>query len=172
MSYNVIPPEFLFLVAQFNATFITFGSIFESFSKRGEKMYRLLDAVFATVGAFVGYFFGGMDGILYALLVFIVIDYISGVLVAISKRQLSSSVGFKGISKKILILLLVGIANIIDQQILGKGSAIRTATIFFYMSNEGISILENSANLGLPLPKKLLDFFGKINNNDDVNKED
>ena len=130
-------------------------------------MDKIVDAVFGAIGIFIGYFYGGMDGMLYALLIFIAVDYISGVLVAISNKQLSSAVGFKGISKKTLILLLVGIANIIDQQILGKGSALRTATIFFYMSNEGISILENSANLGLPLPKKLKSFFNQINQDDD-----
>jgi len=133
---------------------------------------KTIDVVFGAIGAFMGYFFGGMDGLLYALLIFIVVDYISGVLVAISKKQLSSSVGFKGISKKILILFLVGIANIIDQQILGKGSVLRSATIFFYLSNEGISILENSANLGLPLPKKLKLFFDQIDENKDKDEED
>ena len=135
-------------------------------------MEKTIDVVFGAIGAFMGYFFGGMDGLLYALLIFIVVDYISGVLVAISKKQLSSSVGFKGISKKILILFLVGIANIIDQQILGKGSVLRSATIFFYLSNEGISILENSANLGLPLPKKLKLFFDQIDENKDKDEED
>ena len=142
--------------------------MYESFSKKGgNNVDKIVDAVFGAIGIFIGYFYGGMDGMLYALLIFIAVDYISGVLVAISNKQLSSAVGFKGISKKILILLLVGIANIIDQQILGKGSALRTATIFFYMSNEGISILENSANLGLPLPKKLKSFFNQINQDDD-----
>lgn len=133
-------------------------------------MEKSIDVIFGTIGIFIGYFYGGMDGLLYALLTFIIIDYISGVLVAISKKQLSSAVGFKGISKKILILLLVGIANILDQQVFGKGSALRSATIFFYMSNEGISILENSANLGLPFPKKLKSFFNQIGQDDD--KED
>ena len=137
-------------------------------------MEKSIDVIFGAVGAFIGYFFGGMDGMLYALLIFIVVDYISGVLVAISKKELSSAGGFKGISKKILILFLVGIANIIDQQVLGKGSVLRSATIFFYLSNEGMSILENSANLGLPLPKKLTSYFKQIDENkdEDNDKED
>lgn len=135
-------------------------------------MEKTIDIVFGTIGAFIGYFLGGMDGMLYALLVFIVVDYISGVLVAISNRQLSSAIGFKGISKKVLIIFLVGVANIVDMQILGKGSALRSATIFFYMSNEGMSILENSANLGLPLPKKLLSYFKQVNKDNDEDKED
>ena len=92
---------------------------------------------------------------LYALIVFVVADYITGVLCAINDKKLSSEVGFKGIAKKVLIFVLVGIGNIIDVSILKEGSAIRTAVIFFYLSNEGISILENSAHLGLPIPKAL-----------------
>lgn len=119
-------------------------------------MTKFIDSVCATIGAVFGYIFGGLDGLCYALLAFIIIDYISGVLVAISRKELSSEIGFKGISKKILIIALVGIANIIDTQLFKHGAALRTATISFYLANEGLSILENSANLGLPLPAKLV----------------
>ena len=112
---------------------------------------------------------------LYEVITFIIIDYISGCLVAISKKELSSEIGFKGISKKIIIMALVGVANIVDLQILGQGSALRTATIFFYIANEGISILENAGQLGLPLPKKLVGILKQINteeDNDDDNQGD
>ena len=106
---------------------------------------------------------------LYALIAFIVLDYISGCLVAISTKQLSSEIGFKGISKKVLIIALVGVANIVDVQIIGEGSAFRTATIFFYIANEGISILENAGRLGLPLPKKLLQDLKQLNTEEEKN---
>ena len=102
-----------------------------------------------------GWFFGGFDGFLYALIVFVVMDYFTGILAAGVKRELSSEVGFKGIAKKVCIFVLVGIANIVDTQVLMNGSAIRTAVIFFYLSNEGLSVLENAAVIGLPIPDKL-----------------
>ena len=92
---------------------------------------------------------------LYALLAFVIIDYITGVMCAVIDKKLSSEVGFKGIFKKVLIFLLVGIANILDVQVIGTGSVLRTAVIFFYISNEGVSLLENAAHLGLPIPQKV-----------------
>ena len=82
-------------------------------------------------------------------------DYFTGVLAAGVKKELSSEVGFKGIAKKVCIFVLVGIANIVDTQVIHDGAAIRTAVIFFYLANEGISVLENSAVIGLPVPEKL-----------------
>lgn len=130
-------------------------------------MNRLLETLSAVLGGALGFFIGGMDGMLLALLAFMIMDYISGCLVAISKKQLSSEVGFKGISKKILIIALVGVANIVDVQIIKTGSALRTATIFFYIANEGISILENAGNLGIPLPKKLVSILKQLNKEED-----
>lgn len=95
------------------------------------------------------------DGMLYALLAFVAVDYITGVMCAIVDKRLSSAVGFKGICRKVLIFLLVGIANILDVQVIGTGSVLRTAVIFFYISNEGISLIENAAHLGLPVPEKV-----------------
>lgn len=111
--------------------------------------------LFAAVGGWLGYFLGGCDGLLYALLAFVVIDYITGVMCAIADKNLSSEVGFKGICRKVLIFLLVGIANVLDVQVIGTGSVLRTAVIFFYISNEGVSLLENVAHLGLPVPEKI-----------------
>lgn len=114
-----------------------------------------IELMFAALGGFLGWFFGGFDGFLYALIVFVVTDYFTGVLAAGVRHELSSEVGFKGIAKKVCIFVLVGIANIIDTQIIQNGSAIRTAVIFFYLSNEGLSVLENAAVIGLPIPDKL-----------------
>ena len=114
-----------------------------------------LRGVLSIVGGILGGFLGGMDGLLYALICFIVLDYITGVLSAIDQRRLSSAVGFKGIARKIIIFVLVGVANILDIYILGHASVLRAAVIFFYISNEGISILENASHLGLPVPEKL-----------------
>ncbi len=105
---------------------------------------------------------GGWDGFLYALVAFVVIDYITGVMCAIVDHTLSSEVGFKGICRKVLIFLLVGIANILDMQVIGTGSVLRTAVIFFYISNEGVSLLENAGHLGLPIPKKLKDILEQL----------
>ena len=107
------------------------------------------------MGGWLGYFLGGCDGLLYALIAFVAIDYITGVMCAISDKTLSSEVGFKGICRKVLIFLLVGIGHIVDAQVIGSGGVLRTAVIFFYLSNEGVSLIENAAHLGLPVPDKL-----------------
>ncbi len=116
----------------------------------------------AALGGFLGWFLGGVDGFLYALVAFIATDYITGVMCAIVERVLSSEIGYRGIFKKVLIFALVGIAHIIDQNIIGDGSVIRTAVIFFYLSNEGISIIENATRLGLPIPEKLRDVLEQL----------
>jgi len=120
-----------------------------------KTVWNWVQAVFTAVGGFIGWFLGGPDGFLYALIAFVVVDYLTGVMCAIADRKLSSQIGAKGIFKKVLIFVLVGVGHIIDSQVLGNGGAIRTAVIFFYLSNEGISILENAAHIGLPVPEKL-----------------
>lgn len=120
-----------------------------------KEFWNTIQLAFAAVGGGLGYFLGGCDGLLYALLAFVVIDYITGVMCAIADKTLSSEVGFKGICRKVLIFLLVGIANVLDVQVIGTGSVLRTAVIFFYISNEGVSLLENAAHLGLPVPEKI-----------------
>lgn len=120
-----------------------------------KEFWNTIQLVFTGVGGWLGYFLGGCDGLLYALLAFVVVDYITGVMCAINDKKLSSAVGFKGICRKVLIFLLVGIANILDVQVIGTGSVLRTAVIFFYISNEGISLIENAAHLGLPIPEKV-----------------
>lgn len=120
-----------------------------------KEFWNSIQLVFAGIGGWLGYFLGGCDGLLYALLAFVVIDYITGVMCAIADKNLSSEVGFKGICRKVLIFLLVGISNVLDVQVIGTGSVLRIAVIFFYISNEGVSLLENAAHLGLPVPEKI-----------------
>lgn len=120
-----------------------------------KEFWNTIQLVFAAVGGWLGYFLGGCDSLLYALIAFVAIDYITGVMCAISDKTLSSEVGFKGICRKVLIFLLVGIGHIVDAQVIGNGGVMRTAVIFFYLSNEGISLIENAAHLGLPVPDKL-----------------
>lgn len=120
-----------------------------------KEFWNMIQFAFTAVGGWLGYFLGGCDGLIIALLLFVVIDYITGVMCAVADKKLSSEVGFKGICRKVLIFMLVGIANIIDMQIIKSGSIIRTAVIFFYLSNEGLSLIENAAHLGLPVPDKL-----------------
>ena len=131
------------------------------------SIFDWMKIVFTSIGGFLGYFLGGWDGFLYALTVFVVLDYLTGVLVAISEKKLSSEVGFKGICRKVLIFVMVGIGQIIDTQIIGNGGVVRTAVIFFYVSNEGISILENAAHLGLPIPQKLKDVLTQLKESGD-----
>lgn len=118
-------------------------------------MWNKLQLVFTVIGGWLGYFLGGLDGLLTALVIFVVLDYVTGIMCAIVDKKLSSAVGFKGIFRKVLIFMLVGVAHIVDQHVVGSGSALRSAVVCFYLSNEGVSLLENSAHLGLPVPEKL-----------------
>lgn len=131
-----------------------------------KEFWNTTQMVFTAVGGWLGYFLGGCDGLLYALIAFVVIDYITGVMCAVADKKLSSTVGFKGICRKVLIFLLVGIANILDVQVIGSGSVLRTAVIFFYISNEGVSLVENAAHLGLPVPDKLKDVLEQLHDRD------
>ena len=127
-----------------------------------KEFWNTIQLIFAAVGGWLGYFLGGCDGLLVALVMFVVVDYLTGVMCAVADRNLSSEVGFKGICRKVLIFLLVGIANILDVQVIGTGSVLRTAIIFFYISNEGVSLLENAAHLGLPIPEKMKDILEQL----------
>lgn len=129
-----------------------------------------LQLIFTAIGGYLGYILGGLDGFLYALIAFVVIDYITGLMAAIIEHKLSSEIGFKGIFKKVLIFTMIAIGNILDSKIIGDGSTIRTAVIFFYLSNEGISIIENSVIIGLPVPHKLKDILAQLNVDGDEKK--
>ena len=128
-----------------------------------------MQLVMSIIGGFAGWFLGGYDGFIYALLIFVITDYFTGIMVAVLEKKLSSEVGAKGICKKVLIFTLVGIANVIDSQLIGTGSIIRTAVIFFYLSNEGISIIENATSLGLPIPHKLQSILAQLSEGDEQN---
>ena len=130
-----------------------------------KEFWNTIQLVFAAIGGWLGYFLGGCDGLLIALVVFVVVDYLT-VMCAIADHKLSSAVGFKGICRKVLIFLLVGIANILDVQVIGSGSVLRTAVIFFYISNEGVSLVENAAHLGLPVPDKLKGVLEQLHDRD------
>lgn len=135
-----------------------------------KEFWNTTQMVFTAIGGWLGYFLGGCDGLLYALIAFVVIDYITGVMCAVADKELSSTVGFKGICRKVLIFLLVGIANVLDVQVIGSGSVLRTAVIFFYISNEGVSLLENAAHLGLPVPDRIKTVLEQLH--DRAEKED
>lgn len=135
-----------------------------------KEFWNTVQMVFTAIGGWLGYFLGGCDGLLYALIAFVVIDYITGVMCAVADKKLSSEVGFKGICRKVLIFLLVGIANVLDVQVIGSGSVLRTAVIFFYISNEGVSLLENAAHLGLPVPDRIKTVLEQLH--DRAEKED
>lgn len=120
-----------------------------------KDFWNVIQLIFSALGGWLGYFLGGCDGLLYTLLAFTAMDYITGVMCAVNDKTLSSEVGFRGICRKVMIFMLVGIANILDADVVGTGCVLRTAVIFFYISNEGVSLLENAAHLGLPVPEKI-----------------
>ncbi|HEM3512573.1 phage holin family protein [Streptococcus suis] len=111
--------------------------------------------LFSTIGGLIGQVFGKVDGFVFALVVFVCIDYMTGLMAAVVEKKLSSRIGFKGIFKKIVLFFLVAVGHIIDTRLIQTGTSIRTAIIFFYLSNEGLSILENTVRIGLPIPKQL-----------------
>lgn len=127
-----------------------------------KEFWSIIQGTFTGLGGWIGYYLGGCDGLIYALVVFVVVDYITGVMCAVAEKTLSSNIGFKGIYKKVLIFLLVGIANIVDIYVLGRAGVLRTAVIFFYLSNEGVSLLENAGHLGLPIPAQLKDVLEQL----------
>lgn len=136
-----------------------------------KEFWNTIQVIFTAIGGWLGYFLGGCDGLLIALIIFVAVDYITGVMCAVADKKLSSEVGFKGICRKVLIFLLVGIANIIDVQVIQTGSVLRTAVIFFYLSNEGVSLTENAAHLGLPVPEKLKAVLEQLHDRDGDGKD-
>ncbi|MBQ8330149.1 MAG: phage holin family protein [Lachnospiraceae bacterium] len=137
-----------------------------------KEFWNMIQIIFTAVGGWLGYFLGGCDGLLIALVVFAVTDYITGVMCAIADKKLSSEIGFKGICRKVIIFMLVGIAHVLDVNVIATGSVLRTAVIFFYLSNEGVSLLENAAHLGLPVPEKLKDVLEQLHDRAEKEKEE
>ena len=135
-----------------------------------KTVWNTVQFSFAAVGGFLGWFLGGCDGLLYALIAFVTVDYVTGVMCAVVDRKLSSSVGFKGIFRKVLIFVMVGISHILDTQVIGNGSVLRTAVIFFYISNEGVSLLENASYLGLPFPEPVKTVLKQLHDRSEGNK--
>ena len=132
-----------------------------------ELIWAKIQMAAAMIGGWLGYFLGGLDGLMIALIIFMVLDYITGLMCAVIDKKLSSTVGFKGICKKVLILMLVGVANIMDVHVIGTGSALRGAVVCFYLANEGLSLLENAAHIGLPVPERLKDVLAQLHNRED-----
>lgn len=135
-----------------------------------KTVWNTVQFSFAAVGGFLGWFLGGCDGLLYAMIAFVTVDYVTGVMCAVVDRKLSSSVGFKGIFRKVLIFVMVGISHILDTQVIGNGSVLRTAVIFFYISNEGVSLLENASHLGLPVPEPVKTVLKQLHDRSEGNK--
>lgn len=132
-----------------------------------KAFWNLCQLVFTVTGGWLGYFLGGCDGLLFTLFVFVIADYVTGIMSAIADKKLSSEVGFRGIMRKVIIFLLVGIAQMVDINVIQNGSILRTAVIFFYLSNEGVSVLENAAHLGLPVPEKFKDVLEQLHDRDE-----
>ena len=137
-----------------------------------KEFWNFIQLIFTAVGGWLGWFLGGCDGLLYALTAFAAIDYVTGVMCAVTDKRLSSEAGFRGIFKKVLVFLLVGAANILDVHVIGTGCVLRTAIIFFYISNEGVSLLENAGHLGLPIPEKLKDILAQLHDRAENGKGD
>lgn len=130
-------------------------------------VWAKVQMAFTVIGGWIGYFVGGVDGLMTALLIFMVLDYVTGLMCAIADKKLSSAVGFKGICKKVLIIMLVGVAHVVDLHVVGTGDALRSAVVCFYLSNEGVSMLENEAHLGLPVPEKLKAVLEQLHDRND-----
>ena len=134
-------------------------------------VWAKVQMAFTAIGGWIGYFVGGVDGLMTALLIFMVLDYVTGLMCAIADKKLSSAVGFKGICKKVLIIMLVGVAHVVDLHVVGTGDALRSAGVGFYLSNEGVSMLENAAHLGLPVPDKLKGILAQLHGRMDEQQE-
>ena len=137
-----------------------------------KELWNMAQMAITAIGGWLGYFLGGCDGLIIALVIFVAADYLTGVMCALADKKLSSEVGFKGIARKVLIFILVGIANILDVDVIGTGSILRTAVVFFYLSNEGISLLENAAHLGLPIPSKLKAALEQLHDRSEEKEDD
>lgn len=135
------------------------------------KIQIIIDSIAGAVGAVLGFMYGEVTGLFWALIAFMALDYITGVIVAVIEKRLSSEVGFRGLAKKFLILVFVAVGHIADTYILGGTPAAMSAVMLFYMANEGISIIENAAALGLPVPKKLKDIMVQLKKESESEEE-
>jgi toxin secretion/phage lysis holin len=136
-----------------------------------ERVWNWIQGCFTIIGGWLGWFWGGVDGFLYALITLVAIDYTTGFMIAVIEKRLSSELGFRGLFKKMLIFIMVGIGHLIDVSLIGGGEVLRTAVIFFYAANEGISVLENASRIGLPIPEKLKEVLFQLRKKGDVKKD-
>lgn len=135
-------------------------------------MDKILKAVSGVLGGIAGFLWGSLDGLLLALIGFMAIDFVTGLIVGSTNHELDSEICFRGLAKKMLILSVISVAHLLDTQILqGSTSICRSAVICFYAANEGISILENAGKLGMPLPKKLKDILAQLKDEEDHRNE-
>jgi toxin secretion/phage lysis holin len=126
------------------------------------KIINICEVLVAFSGGILGWLFGGLDSLIYALIAFVIIDYVTGILLAFQKKKISSAIGFIGIAKKIMMFALIAVGNVIDQYVIKSGSTLRTMLIMFYLANEGISIIENAGSMGVPFPQKLKDAIQQL----------
>ena len=130
-------------------------------------MDNIFKNIMAGLCTILSFLFGDIEGLMVALIALIILDYISGVIAAAVEKRLSSEVGAKGIAKKIFMLLIVALANIVDINVIGDGHVLKTVTVVFYICNECISLIENAGRIGVPVPKKLLDVLEQLRDRDD-----
>ena len=130
-------------------------------------MDNIFKNIMAGICTILSFLFGDMEGLMVALIALIILDYISGVIAAAVEKRLSSEVGAKGIAKKIFMLLIVALANIVDINVIGDGHVLKTVTVVFYICNECISLIENAGRIGVPVPKKLLDVLEQLRDRDE-----
>ena len=137
-----------------------------------DKISKATGFFSAWICAALSFCFGDFDGLLIALIALMVFDYVTGVIRAAVNHDLCSSVGFKGIARKVLILALVAVGNLVDVHIIGDGSLCRSLVIGFYVANEALSIIENAIGLGLPVPKKLVTIIRDLKEKNDKEEKD
>jgi len=139
------------------------------------KVWIYIETAFSALGGLLAVFLGGFDGLVQSLVIFAVIDYITGLFNAIIQKNVSSNIGFKGIVKKFVMFLIVGIVSAVDSHLFGimgmDGNIIRDAVICFFLANEGISILENASLLGVPIPDQLKNALLQIRNRKSINND-
>lgn len=126
------------------------------------KFDMIIKTTSGAVGAVIGFLYGEITGLFIAIIALMALDYVTGILCGIAAKALSSETGFRGLVKKLMVLVIIAVGHLIDTYIIGTGSALMTAVILFFAANEGISILENAAKLGLPVPKKLRDILEQL----------
>lgn len=136
-----------------------------------DKLRYALDGVIAAGAGLFAFLFGDITPLFWAVLAFMVLDYLTGVIVAIINKNLSSEIGFKGLAKKLLILVFIALAHILDVNVLGTYPVLQSAVMMFFLANEGISLIENAAKLGVPVPSKLLDVLKQLKQQGESDKD-